>query len=147
MPTIRAIALAVIRRPQTGEIFVDEITEPGTGRVFHRPAGGGIEFGERASEALVRELQEEYALAIAVGPLLGTLENLFTYAGRAGHEIALVHQAVLTDATAYHADRRPCLDQAHIRGVWRSPADTIVPLYPDGLLELIDATPWQLALP
>lgn len=137
MPHVRALALAVIRRPSTGEIFVDEIVEPGTGRTFHRPAGGGIEFGERAAATLVRELDEEYGLAVDVGPLLGALENHFTYDGRTGHEIVLVHEVTLADAADYSRDRRPCLDQPHITGVWRTVDDATVPLYPEGLVGLL----------
>lgn len=139
MPHVRALALAVIRRPGTGELFVDETVEPGTGRTFHRPAGGGIEFGETAQRTLERELDEEYGLRVTVGRRLGVLENLFTYAGRPGHEIALVHEAWLTDPADYAQDRRPCLDQPHVTGVWRSPDERTVPLYPDGLVDLTGA--------
>jgi ADP-ribose pyrophosphatase YjhB (NUDIX family) len=139
VPRVRAIALAVIRRPGTDEIFVDEIVDPATGRLFHRPAGGGIEFGERASETLIRELADEYAFTIRVGRLLGALENHFTYAGDVGHEIVLVHEATLTRPADYAEDRRPCLDQPHITGVWRSLADGDTPLYPAGLVDIIRA--------
>lgn len=138
MTAVRALALAVIRRPGTGELFVDEVVEPGTGRTFHRPAGGGIEFGERAAETLVRELAEEYGLAIVVGRQLGALENHFTYAGRAGHEIALVLEAELADPAEHERDRRPCLDQPHITGVWRSATEEAIPLYPGGLADLLE---------
>jgi len=138
VPRVRALALAVIRRPGTGQLFVDEMVEPGTGQVFHRPAGGGIEFGERAAQTLERELLEEYALAITVGRQLGVLESHFTYAGRAGHEIVLVHEARLTDPADYEPERRPCLDQPHVCGVWRSPQETAIPLYPAGLAGLLE---------
>ncbi|UZN03365.1 NUDIX hydrolase [Cellulomonas sp. S1-8] len=137
VPLVRALALAVIRRPGTSQIFVDEVVEPTTGLTFHRPAGGGIEFGEAASQTVVRELQEEYGLAITVGRQLGVLENLFTYDGRPGHEIVLVFEAELAHAGDYAAERRPCLDQPLVTGVWRSLSEDAVPLYPDGLAALI----------
>ncbi len=93
MPDVRAIALAVIRRPDTGEIAVDEVVKPGTGRTFHRPAGGGIEFGERASDTLVCRFREEYGLEFTVGRRDGVLENHFTHADDVGHEIVLVFEA------------------------------------------------------
>lgn len=135
--SVRAIAIAVVRRPWTGALFVDEVTEPTTGRVFHRPAGGGIEFGEPASATIVRELDEEYGLAVVVGRRLGVLENVFTYDGRPGHEIVLVHEAALADPAGYRLDRRPCRDAVHVTGVWRSPTETEIPLYPDGLEALM----------
>lgn len=137
MPHVRALALAVIRRPQTGELFVEEAVDPTTGQTFHRPAGGGIEFGEPARRTLERELLEEYALKITVGRQLGALENRFTFAGRPGHEIVLVFDAQLTDLADYEQDRRVCLDQPQIVGVWRSPDETEVPLYPVGLADLL----------
>lgn len=139
MPSVRAIALAVIRRPETGQLFVDEVVEPGTGRMFHRPAGGGIEFGEKASRTLEREFLEEYGLAITVGRQLGALENHFTYAGQAGHEIVLVFDAQLAHPADYEPDRRTCLDQPNVTGVWRSPSEDAIPLYPDDLAGLLEA--------
>ena len=139
VPSIRPIALAVIRRPGTGELFVDEAVDPGTGRIFHRPAGGGIEFGETASRTLERELLEEYALEITVGRQLGALESHFTYAGRPGHEIVLVHEARLAHPADYEQARRACLDQPHVVGVWRSPDEQTIPLYPGGLADLLEA--------
>lgn len=116
---------------------MDESVEPGTGQRFHRPAGGGIEFGERAAQTLQRELREEYALDITVGRQLGVLESHFTYAGRAGHEIVLVHEAQLTDPADYAPERRRCLDQPQVSGVWRSPHEQEIPLYPAGLADLL----------
>lgn len=139
MPHVRALALAVIRRPGTGELFVDEIVEPGTGRTFHRPAGGGIDFGETARRTVERELVEEYGLVVTAGRQLGALENLFTYAGRPGHYVALVLEAQLTDPADYAQDRRPCRDAPDVTGVWRSPDEQEIPLYPDGLAALLGA--------
>lgn len=121
----------MIRHPVTGALFVDETTEPG--RTYHRAVGGGIEFGERAAQTLVRELDEEYGLRIVVGDRLGLVENLFTVGGVAGHEIVVVHEAWLADADAYHLDRIPCRDAPDIVGTWRPRAGSPYPLYPDGL--------------
>ncbi len=129
----------MIRRPETRQLFVDEVVEPRTGRTFHRPAGGGIEFGERASRTLEREFLEEYGLAITVGRHLGALENLFTYAGQPGHEIVLVFDAQLVHPADYERDRIACLDQPNVTGVWRSPAEPAIPLYPDALAGLLGA--------
>ncbi len=52
--------------------------------------GGHIEFAEPAASALKRELQEEAAADITVGPLLLTTENTFNDGKRDHHEINLV---------------------------------------------------------
>ncbi len=56
--------------------------------------GGHVEFGERAADALARELMEEIGLKARVGALLVTTENAFVTQGRSGerwhHEINLV---------------------------------------------------------
>lgn len=137
MPEVRALAVAVIRRPGTGQLFVDEMVDPATGRTFHRLPGGGVEFGETARRTVERELTEEYGLAVTVGERVATVENLFTYDGRPGHEIVLVHEAVLTDPAGGEQERRPCLDQPHVVGVWRAVDEAVVPLYPAGTEELV----------
>ena len=54
---------------------------------FYRPLGGGVEFGETAGAAAVRELREETGMSIEVGAALGASENLFRYQGEPGHEV------------------------------------------------------------
>ena len=81
VPQPRALAVAVIRHPATGAIFVDEEYDSALGRTYHRASGGGIEFGERAAQILVRELAEEYGIQIVVGEQVGVLENLFILDG------------------------------------------------------------------
>lgn len=137
MPQPRPLAVAVIRHPRTGAIFVDETTEPGTGRVHHRAVGGGIEFGELAAQTLVRELSEEYGLQITVGAQLGVLESLFVYDGRAGHELVLVHEAEFASSGDYEVERIPCHDVANTVGTWRPREGSPYPLYPEGLDNLM----------
>ncbi len=64
-----------------------------------RPLGGSIEFGERASDALRRELAEEVGLSIAEPTLLTVMENLYSHNGAPGHEIVFVFEAKLADDT------------------------------------------------
>ncbi|MEX2081522.1 MAG: NUDIX domain-containing protein, partial [Dehalococcoidia bacterium] len=55
-------------------------------QAFYRPLGGGIEFGETAEEAVIREMREEIGAETRVMRHLMTVENLFTYEGQPGHE-------------------------------------------------------------
>ena len=64
---------------------------------FYLP-GGHIEFGERARDALTREMIEETGLSCTVGPLLVSSEHYFDDSKRTHHEINLVfHMEQLGD--------------------------------------------------
>lgn len=96
---IRVLAIAVFR--EGDRILVARGVDPGTGEPFYRPLGGGVEFGERAEAALRREIAEELGGTIEEPRLLGVLENVFEYAGRAGHEIVFVFDARFSDPSWY----------------------------------------------
>lgn len=137
---IRPIALGLVRRGD--EILVFDAYDSVKQERFHRLLGGGIEFGERAVDAVGRELLEETGSAVRVGRLLGVLENLFTYEGAPGHEIVYVFEVELEDASLYEQDAFEVLEV--IRGeevcvpvLWVDPKGLNAPLYPDGVLELI----------
>ena len=51
--------------------------------------GGRAELGEPAQQTLIREMREEIGAEVEVVRLLWFVENLFTYADRHYHEIAL----------------------------------------------------------
>ncbi|MBL4698764.1 MAG: NUDIX domain-containing protein [Phycisphaerales bacterium] len=52
--------------------------------------GGHVEFAEKASDALIREIKEETGLESSVGPLLLTTEQCFNDGKRVHHEINVV---------------------------------------------------------
>ncbi|MGY2440052.1 NUDIX hydrolase [Pseudomonas sp. SDO52101_S400] len=96
---IRALALCVFKH--NGKILVNRFHDPVADQTFYRPIGGGIEFGETSREAIVREVQEELGLSMKDLRLLGTLESLFVYNGKPGHEIVQVYDARFEDAQVY----------------------------------------------
>ena len=136
----RPVALGIIR--DGDKIFVFEGRDDVKRELFYRPLGGTIEFGERAIDAVRRELAEEIEATVTRATLLGILENTFTYQGQPGHEIDFVFDVTVSDLArlrdgtvrAYEADG------SQITCLWKSIADFAdgVRLYPDGLLALLD---------
>lgn len=136
---IRPLALCVFHHD--GKILVNEAYDPIKKQTFFRPIGGGIEFGETSSQAIVREVQEELGLPITDVHLLGTLESIFTYNGTPGHEIVQVYDARFVDSGVYelpHLNGQES-DGAAFTAKWHSCASFTdeSPLVPDGLYELL----------
>jgi len=143
-PAIRTIALGIVRRGN--ELLVFDAYDSVKGERFLRPLGGGIEFGERAADAVVRELHEETGSGARVLRLLGVLENVFVHEGRPGHEVAFVFEVELEDRSLYDRDELEVVEvirgeEQRIRAIWIDPATLETPLYPDGLLELTANAP------
>ncbi len=137
---IRPIALAVFR--QEDRILVAEGFDPVKPQTFYRPPGGGIEFGERAEAAMLREVYEELGIRARSVGLVYVAENRFTYAGEPGHEIVFVFEAETEDPGLYALR---CV--AGMEGdvpfslVWLSLGvfSRETPLYPDGLHPVLAA--------
>lgn len=136
---IRPLAICVFQN--AGRILVANGYDAVKGEHFMRPLGGRIEFGERAIDALRREIREELHAEIDQPELLGVLESVFVYAGARCHEIVFVFDATLQDRSFYEVSEIPIAED-----VWVGPAtwqhlsrlgSRRTPLYPDGLLELL----------
>ena len=96
---IRTIVLGIFQHE--GRLLVFEGYDPIRGLTFYRPLGGGIEFGEYGHQALAREMREEIGAEITDVRYLGVIENIFTHAGKQGHEIVLVYAARFIDPAFY----------------------------------------------
>ena len=145
---IRPLALCVFHRE--GKILVQEGYDRVKGQLFYRPLGGKIEFGETAAQTVRRELHEEINVRVTELRYLGTLENIFTYNGLVGHEIIMVFDGALADASLYGKPELKGYEdnQYPIRAMWkllsemRDEMDTsapakLPPVYPNGLIELL----------
>ena len=141
-PRIRAKAICAFRRDD--RILVAHGVDTVKTERYARPLGGTIEFGERAVDALRREIREELGADLCGPRLLGVLENLFTLEGRPGHEIVFVFDAEFADSRLYARPALPLLE-----GGWDGPAVWVsisalrgggTPLYPAGLLPLLDTS-------
>jgi 8-oxo-dGTP pyrophosphatase MutT (NUDIX family) len=136
---IRPIAICVCR--DGDRILVTEFHEKD--RLYYRPLGGTIEFGERGEETVRREFREEIAMELTKVRYLGTLENIYVAGGARGHEIVLVYDGRLSDLELYKMEvvQGDELGQP-FRAVWKrldefGPGKP--PVYPDGLLELLES--------
>jgi 8-oxo-dGTP pyrophosphatase MutT (NUDIX family) len=139
---IRPLAICVFRNQE--RILVNQGYDSVKDEHFYRPLGGGIEFGETSIDTICRELLEELNVEVDRESLmyLGTVENIFTFLGKAHHEIILIYDGALKKSGLY--------DQAvivgheangeEIRAVWMNVAefgDGKSILYPTGLLEML----------
>lgn len=97
--SIRNIAICKIEKDD--HIFVLEGYDPNKDETFYRPIGGGIEFGELAKEAAVREFQEELNTNIVVGSNFQVFENIFEFNGKPGHEVVFILDATFEDSSFY----------------------------------------------
>ncbi len=93
---VRASALILHR----DHILFAEGFDSSTGESFWYPPGGEIRFGERAEDAVVREIREELGRSIEITGRLGASENLFTLGGVAGHEVVFEFVARFVEADA-----------------------------------------------
>ena len=137
---IRAIAIGIFRRGD--RILVGHGHDAIRGERYCRPPGGAIEFGERAADALRREMLEEVRAEIDRPRLLGVLENTFTLEGVPRHEHVFVFEATFLDARFYELSELPLYEPGWDgRLTWESLdgfRGGAVPLYPDGLFDLLN---------
>lgn len=96
---IRPLVICIFQKDDT--ILVAEGYDPVKDDYFYRPIGGGIEYGEKSAEALIREIREEIETDIFDLQYLGTVENIFTFNGEVGHEIVQVYNAAFVDTSFY----------------------------------------------
>src|SRR5918996_4389604 len=140
MNQIRPIALCVFHH--NNRILVFEGYDKVKDEIFYRPLGGGIEFGEKGTDAIRRELKEEINVDITDLEYLGMLENIYTFNGGSYHEVVLVYNGALVKVGLY--EQAMILGKEangdDIRATWKEldefkEGKSI--LYPPGLLEIL----------
>lgn len=139
---VRPIAICIFRH--NDRILAAKHYDPIKQQPFYRPLGGSIEFGEYSAATIEREMDEELGAAVTDLRYLGTVENVFTYNGQMGHEIVMVYDGAFADPSLYERDVLEGVEDSGVsfRAVWVNLADCLdpsaPPLYPTGLLDLLD---------
>lgn len=100
---IRVVALGAVQRGP--ELLVEQIEDPQTGEPFYRLLGGGVEFGEHSSDAVVREFHEELGVSFVDPEPVGTFEDVFTHDGATKHELWRVYEGDIEEDWPYEHDR------------------------------------------
>lgn len=135
---VRAVAVAVLL--DRGRLLVAEMPDPVTGRTVYRPPGGEVAFGERGQETVVRAFREDYGIPLTEVRPLATLESIYRFAGRDGHELVLVYSAAPT-GPGLAGQQRLVGRHGDVSAIW-VPVDLFrrgeAALLPDGLLALLD---------
>lgn len=121
-----------------GELLVTEDYDSVKKEYFCVPLGGHIRFGERAEDAVRRELLEEINAGLVDISPVTVLENFFSWNGAEFHEINFVYKAGLADKSLYHKTDIPFLDPkySNAKVKWIKPEDFKNGkhiLYPEGL--------------
>lgn len=136
---IRAVALCVVINGD--RVLVRRHSDPGPSRVFFRPPGGSIEYGEHSLDAARRELQEEIGAEVANLRLLGCVENIFQHEGGTGHEIVFIYRGDFIDPAFYQretVDGQEADGEAFVAHWLPLAAFTSEqPLYPSALVDLL----------
>ena len=137
---IRPLAICVFRRDD-GALLVAPGFDSVKQQRFYRPLGGEIEFGERAEDAVRREVREEVGCEIEDVRLLSVSENIFTYLGAEGHELVWTFEARLVDASMYEREAVECREgESRFEAHWVPLEDFErgeALLFPDGLLDVL----------
>lgn len=105
---IRPVAVCIIK--DKDRLLVSVSRDSVKKETFCRLLGGGIEFGETGEQALRREFREELGTDLENVKYLTSMENIFTYEGKTGHEIDLLFEADLTNKDLYEKDNIQILD-------------------------------------
>lgn len=141
LQNIRPIAICVFRHQN--RILVIEAYDHIKNEKYYRPLGGGIEFGEHSSVAIEREIKEEIGAEICNLSFLGSVENIFEVNGRPGHEFVQVYDAEFIEQKFYTMESIEGYEAngSELQVIWKDIAffkNGKTPLYPTGLLELLE---------
>ena len=137
----RQAALCILRRDHT--FLVAQITDPHTGRVYHRPPGGGLEPNESPEDAVRREIGEELGITLTDIQALGAIDHIWFWKGYEVHERAWLFLADSSEHQHLKKGETPEILEAdgdrfttHWRSI-REIDDSLPPICPSTLLQFL----------
>lgn len=140
---IRVKAVCLCRHDR--KILLAEGYDPTKDEHYLMPIGGGVEFGELAEQAAIREVREEIGADVSDLTLLGVSENRFTFDGVHGHEVVFVFEGILVNSDLYQREYFKGIETNGVEFTvrWVPEEDVIsgsIPVYPDGVLSMLQET-------
>jgi DivIVA domain-containing protein len=136
---VRAVAVAVLC--DRGRMLATEQPDPETGRMVYRPPGADVVFGERGHETVVRAFREEFGAGLVDVRPVATLESIYRFCGRDGHELVLVYEAAPADPAVWAQQRLIGRRGGMTTSAVWVPTDAFrrgeAMLLPDGLVDLL----------
>ena len=120
------------------QYLVEESFDSVKEQIFFMPFGGGVEFGESAREAVIREVKEELSIDIPKPDLLTVIENRFHFEGKPGHEIVFVFTVRLEESFDRSIIVPEILNGRPLKLAWLTADDiatTESPVYPEGFVD------------
>jgi len=130
MDKLRVAAFGVFcrKRAETYELLV----QCPDSEEFYRFPGGTIEIGETASEAIVREMREEYELDVVVDNLWVVSERFFVRQSQQRHCISFLHFCSIEESDEFVELRHK--EHEDVKILWRSLGELRRRLvYPEGI--------------
>lgn len=77
---------------------------------FLRVIGGSIDFGEKAEDAVRREVEEELGSNLENLKFITVVEGIFVHEGEKKHEVIFLYKGDLTNKDIYNTNTVPILD-------------------------------------
>ena len=112
---IRPNALIIVEND--GKILAERGYDEKKDEEFFRLIGGGIDFGETSLQTLRRELDEELGATLQSHQFIETIENIFEYKGKPGHEITFLYKGTI-DEKFSDMNQTPILDKEGQYAQW-----------------------------
>lgn len=129
----RIMIKALLFTEHEGKVLLNKGYDSIKKETFFRFMGGGLNFGEKAEEAMRREIKEELNSEIKNLQFLRIVESIFTYEGEKEHEIIFLYKGDLSNKNIYQQKFISIPDDQNFPAEWVPISDILedkIILYP-----------------